>query len=118
MHLDSGINLHLGINSTTCIYLRTKFQAFIKMSLMFPLSLISVHFKLNNGHESKFTTFRITSASQMNPLLFSPGCVVKVACRVLKNSKLECGISVTLYVVSGRRLLSLAELELGGRVIL
>lgn len=51
------------------------------------------------------------------PLLISPDCVVKTVCRVLKNSKLECGISVTLYVVFGRRLISLAELELPGRVI-
>lgn len=54
----------------------------------------------------------------MYPLLISPGCVVKVVCRVLKKSKLDCGISVTLYVVLGRRLLSLAELVLPGRVIL
>lgn len=59
-----------------------------------------------------------TVPSQTSPMLFSPGCVVKVVCRELKTSKLECGINVTLYLVPGCRLLSLAELELPGRVIL
>lgn len=54
----------------------------------------------------------------MNPMQLSPDCVVKVVCSVLKISKLDCGISMTLYLVSGRRLLRLAELELPGRVIL
>lgn len=45
-----GINVYMGINSTTYIYLRNKFQAFIKTSLMFPLSLTSLNLKLNNGY--------------------------------------------------------------------
>ncbi len=48
----------------------------------------------------------------------APGCVVKEVWRELRNSRLAFGVSVTVYVVSGRRPVSLAELASPGRVIL
>lgn len=49
--------------------------------------------------------------------LHPPDCVVKVAEREFRNSRLAFGVSVTVYVVSGRRPISLAELASPGRVI-